>query len=530
MTKFDILIKNGSLADGSGSPLIQSDVGIIADRIAEIGNLAGSSATTEIDARDKIVSPGFVDIHGHSDYFILVEPGSRGKLLQGVTTEIGGNCGYSAAPISKKLGDERGESLHRNFGIRPDWTSLDEYYDRLAAIKPAINFGILIGHNTVRASVMAGAARPPNEKEKSAMIEMIVAGMRHGALGISTGLIYPPACFADKDELADMCVPAAKYGGFFATHIRSEGRALIESLEEVIGAAEKAKIRIEISHFKTSGVKNWGKIDAAIGLIEDARKRGVDARCDRYPYTASFTGLSSVLPSWVFEGSRDEFHRRLLQPEVRARLSGEIVRDNGEDYLSRVFVAQTFSDASHRLEGKSVIDAAKIENKNPFDFLFDILATEPSEPTAIYHTMNEDNMARILNLPYTSVGSDSSVRNPDGPLGTGKPHPRAYGTFPRMLRLVRERNIMPIETAVKKMTSLPAESAGIQNRGMIRAGWFADVVVFDPDKAADTATYDQPHKFPVGIEYVIVNGHIAAIGGEATGARAGRVLRKSVGG
>jgi len=523
---FDILIRGGLLADGSGAPLYEADLGINGDLIAATGNLKNARGAEEINARGLIVSPGFVDIHGHSDYFILIEPGARSKLTQGVTSEIGGNCGYSAAPISRELQAERAQSLDKNFGLKPDWETLSEYFGRLNKIKIAMNFGVLVGHNTIRASVMGGAAHPPDEKEMATMRQMVRSGMNDGALGISTGLVYPPACFADVAEVAALCSVAAEFGGFFSTHMRSEGHALLEAVSEVIEAAQPAHIRLEISHFKTSGPKNWGKIEDAIGLIEAAQARGVDVRCDRYPYIASYTGLSSALPTWTLEGTRDEFRKRLTEPGVRQRVREEVFSQNGANFLERVTIAQTFSDNTRRLEGLSVAQAAAQAAKDPLNFLLDLLSSEENDPTAIYHSMNEENMTRILKLPYTSVGSDSAVRAIDGPLGAGKPHPRVYGCFPRMLRLVREKKIMPIEEAVHKMTAAPAAAAGIKNRGTIRLGAFADVVVFDADKISDIATYENPQRFSVGVQFVIVNGVVALKDGEITGARAGKVLRR----
>jgi len=524
---FDILIKNGLLADGSGAPLFEADVGITGAIISEIGDLKGKSGREEIDASGMIAAPGFVDIHGHSDYFILAEPAAPSKLLQGITTEIAGNCGYSAAPASDELNEQRAESLDDNFGVRPDWNSLADYHRKLEEIRPGINIGNLIGHNTVRASVMGGQARPPDEKEALRMKEMISAAMSEGALGISTGLIYPPGCFADLDELAAICSPAARAGGFFAAHIRSEGGELIESLAEVIEASKKAGIRLQVSHFKTSGPRNWKKLDEAIDMIERARSNGQDTRCDRYPYTASFTGLSAVFPAWVFEGSREEYRRRLTLPETREKIRREVAAVHGAGYLGRVVIAQTFSESSRHLEGLSVTEAAQRQEKEPIDFLCDLLSSEVSDPTAVFHTMSEANMMRILNLPYTCVGSDSAVRAAEGPLASGKPHPRAYGCFPRMLRLVRENRIMPMEVAVRKMTADAADAAGIRGRGRLKPGCFADVVVFDPDKVRDTATYDEPRRYPEGIHYVIVNGKTAAAGGHLSPGRFGKILKKA---
>jgi len=521
--KFDLLIRNGLMIDGTGGPAREADVGVAGDRIADVGRFGDAVADVVIESRGMVVAPGFIDIHGHSDYFIMIEPGAPNKLRQGVTSEVGGNCGYSAAPISKELSDERGESLEHNFGIRPDWTTLGQYYERLRRIGPAINFGILVGHNTIRASVMKGDARPPAPGELQAMRRLAREGMADGALGISTGLIYPPGCFADSNELAEVCSEVRE--GFFATHMRSEGKDLIPAIEEVIEAARKARIRLQISHLKTSGRQNWDKMERAIGLMEEARANGMDVRCDRYPYIASFTGLSATLPSWVFEGSREEYRKRLQECTVRDKIRREILDDHPEEgYLDTVVIAQTFSIETHKIEGLSLSEAARRAGRDAFEFLFDLLASEESDPTAIYHSMKEDNMLRVLKWPHSVIGSDSASRAPSGPLGLGKPHPRAYGCFPRFLTIVREKKLMTLEDAIKKMTSETAKIAGIKARGVLKRGCFADIVVFDPDKIADRATYDNPHQFATGIKCVIVNGKIAVMDDEITGARNGYVL------
>lgn len=522
--KFDLLIRGGNIIDGTGQPAFRGDVAVNGEYIAATGDLSDATAETEINATGKTVSPGFVDIHGHSDYFILIEPGAPNKIMQGVTSEIAGNCGYSAGPISKQLSDERGESLSKNFGLKPDWISLAEYHQRLEDIGPAINLAVLVGHNTIRASVMGGSAQAPDRDQLKKMQNMVEEGMAHGAFGISTGLIYPPGCFADSDELAELCRPANS--GFLATHMRSEGVELISSIEEVIDAAGKADIRLQISHLKTSGQRNWHKIDKAFELMEDARESGIDVHCDRYPYIASFTGLSAVLPVWAFEGTRDEFRARLLETEVREKIRKNLETDHPNDYLDKVVIAQTFSAETHKYEGKSVMAAAGGEGKEPLAFLLDLLAAEESDPTAVYHTMSEENMFRILRWDHAVVGSDSAARAPDGPLGSGKPHPRVYGCFSRALRLVREKGLMPIEEAVKKMSSEPARIAGLEKRGELKKGWYADIAIFDPEKVADNATYDSPHEFSAGMEWVFVNGQAALGNGKLNKNRFGKVLKK----
>lgn len=525
--KYDIIIKNGVVIDGTGAkPRESVDIGIAGDKIAFIGRLNDENAGEVIDAKGAVVSPGFIDIHGHSDYFILIEPMVPNKLRQGVTTEIGGNCGYSSAPVSSELNEERGASLFKNFGLKPDWLTLREYHERLEKVKIGINFASLIGHNTVRASVMGGEARPPEQEEMERMKSLIRQGMAEGALGISAGLIYPPSCFADSDELAEVCKLAKD--GFFAVHMRSEGNRLVEAVSEVVDVARKADIRLEISHLKTSGQRNWKKLDEVLAIIEGARNDGVDVRCDRYPYTSSFTGLSATLPVWAFEGTREEFRHRLEQPEVRNRIRREMASDHPEgDYLEKVTIAQTFSEKTKWMEGKSVAECARMAGSEPLDFLLHLLATEESDPTAIYHTMSEDNMRRILSLPYCVIGSDSASRAPGPPLGVGKPHPRAYGCFPRFLQIVLAEKLMPIESAIAKMTGETAKNAGLEKRGTLAVGNFADIVVFFPEKVRDNATYDNPHQFASGFECVIVNGKIAVREDEFTGVRNGMVIKKT---
>lgn len=525
--KYDIIIKNGVLIDGTGAPPRESiDIGIAEGKIAFIGKLNDEKANEVIDAKGAVVSPGFIDIHGHSDYFIVIEPLAPNKLRQGVTTEIGGNCGYSSAPVSHELNEERGASLFKNFGLKPDWFTLPEYHERLEKINIGINFASLVGHNTVRAAVMGGDARPPDQEELEKMKSLVSECMKEGAWGMSVGLIYPPSCFADGEELAELCRVARE--GFFAVHMRSEGNGLVEAVKEVIDVARKAGIRLEISHLKTSGKRNWNKLDEVITSIENARREGIDVRCDRYPYTSSFTGLSATLPVWAFEGTREEFRHRLKQVEVRNRIRREMTSDHPEgDYLQKVTIAQTFSESTKWMEGKSVAESARIAGQDPLDFLLDLLATEESDPTAIYHTMSEDNMRNILKLPYCVIGSDSASRAPGPPLGEGKPHPRAYGCFPRFLQLALAEKLMPIETAIAKMTGETAKNAGITERGTLRVGNWADVVIFFPEKVRDNATYDNPHQFATGMEYVVVNGKIAVRGDELTGVRNGMVIKKN---
>ena len=533
---YDLIIKNIKIYDGSGGEPFISDVGIKGDKIEKIGSIMDGIASPLIksEARnDKLIngeglclSPGFVDIHSHSDYYLLIDPLAQSKVRQGVTTEVGGNCGYSASPIFGSPLLERGKSYKEQFGLDLNWTDIKGYSEKIEENGISLNYCQLIGHNTVRASVAGVVDREPSPDEMKKMERIIEEAMDDGAVGMSVGFAYTPSCFAKKEEVANLCKIVAKRGGIFTTHIRSEGRTLIESIEEVIDIARVSGVRLQISHLKTFGEENWGKLDEVFKLIESAINEGIDIVCDRYPYTAANTGLQAVLPDWVFDGGKEKAIERLKDYKTRDKIKTELLKKYpSNSYWDSVMISQGVTAKNKETEGKSVKKGAEIFKKDVIDFLFDILIEENLEVDAIYFSMSEDNMKRILKKDYVMIGSDSGARSTDGLLGLGLPHPRTFGTFPRVLgKYCRDEKLFDLPTAIYKMTSYPCKRIGIKDRGLIKEGYFADLVIFNPDTISDTATYESPKNYPKGIEYVIINGKITVNNGNHTGAKAGRIL------
>jgi N-acyl-D-amino-acid deacylase len=524
----DILIKGAQVFDGSGGPPVAADIAIQGDRIVAVGAAAASFAHRVIDARGLAAAPGFVDVHGHSDYHLLLTPTAESALLQGVTGEIGGNCGYAAAPIWGPWHEDRARTYKDVYGLAHDWQDLAAYYRRLMALGISMNFGLLVGHNTLRGSTMGGAARSATAEELAVMVAALRRAMGEGALGLSTGLVYSPACFSPPDELAALTTEAGRLGGLLATHMRSEGDQLLEAIREVIAAAETARAPLQISHLKTYGERNWGKLDEAFALIESAQRRGVDVTADRYPYTAANTGLQAALPTWAVEGDNATQTARLLDPGVRTRIRSEIGEGPGRRDWSQVLISEVTREENRRYQGLRVDEAARLAGQEALDFVLDLLHLEKIQVDAIYFTMNEANLHRILQKPYVMIGSDSGCRADYGPLATGRPHPRTFGCFARVLgHYARDEQLFDLPTAIRKMTADPCRRFGLGNRGRLCPGFMADVVLFDPERVIDTATYEQPIRYPVGIQTVLVNGTVAVEAGEHTGARAGRVLQRA---
>lgn len=522
----DLIIKNATVIDGNNTPGFIADVGIKDNSICKIGQLADLRDIKVIEAQGRVLCPGFVDIHSHSDYHLLINPPAESKIRQGVTTEVGGNCGYSAAPIGGQVLIERQCQYKENFNLELDWQSLAQYRQRLEDTKISVNYVPLIGHNTVRASVMGLQDRPPTQQELSQMEELVAQAMQEGAFGISSGLVYPPACYAQPPELVALCKVVARYRGFLTCHIRSEGPQLLESLEEIIGIAEAAQIPLQISHLKTAGSQNWYKLDQAFALIETAQARGLEVTADRYPYLASNAGLQVLLPDWAFEGSLSKQLERLQDKAIRQQLTDAILKNHpDEEYWDKVFISQVASKENQHWAGLTVADGAGLQDKSPLDFVFDLLLEEKMQVDAIYFIMNEKNLHRILAKPYVMVGSDAACRAHYGPLSQGKPHPRSFGTFPRILsHFVNKESVLTMKEAIHKMTVAPCKKLGLRNRGQIKEGFAADLVIFTPETVADTATYQNPINYPTGIEHVIVNGVVTVENGEHIGKGAGKVL------
>lgn len=523
----DLVIKNALIVDGTGDSSYHGDVAVTGDRISAVGiSLSGRRV---IDASGLVIAPGFVDIHSHSDYTILIDNRAENKIMQGVTCEVTGNCGYSAAPIGGSLLEER-RSIYRDmFGLELDWKTLSEYISRVCTAGVAINVAPLVGHNTIRASVMGMENRQPTPPEMEKITEMLNSALDEGAFGLSAGLIYPPSCYSDVAELITLARLVSDRNGVFTCHIRSEGSRLVEAIREMIEISMETGVSMQISHLKTSGKSNWSKLDTVFDLIETAQDKGCSITCDRYPYLASNTGLKSVLPNWAFEGGNEAELSRLRDPEIRKKLQEEIENNlPGSDFWDKIIISQVTTDENRHLEGKSVAEGARVVKKDIYNFLFDTLLVEKMQGEAIIFTMCEENLRRILSKPYVMIGSDSGGRAYDGVLTKGKPHPRAFGTFPMVLgRYVREEKLLTLQEAIRKMTSAPCQKMGISDRGVIRPGAWADLVIFDPQRIMDRSRYKNPFHKPDGIRYVLVNGQIAVSEGEYTSVLAGKILRRT---
>ena len=529
---FDILILNGKIVDGSGNPWFYGDVGIRDGRIAAIGKLAGQPAKRTIDAGRMIVSPGFLDMLGQSEYTLLVDSRAESKLRQGITTEITGE-GESPAPVNDRtLKDLQPELDH--YGIRADWKTLDEYFTRLEKQGIAINLATFVGATQVRLYVLGAEDRKPTTAELDQMKALVEEAMRQGALGVSSSLMYVPAIFSSTEELIELARVAGKYGGIYISHIRNEQAGVLDALEEAIRIGREAGVRVQIWHLKVSGQKNWGKMPLVVEKIERARGGGVDIAADLYPYIAAATSLRTILPPEAREGGDERMLERLRDPAQRRRIRQAVLRQKGAFenlYLasggaSGVMVSSVLNPALRLYQGKRLSEIAAMRKEDPVEAAINILIEDKGKTGAIYFVMSEPDVQFALKQPWTSLDTDYPAVRPDGILGEANPHPRSYGSFPRVLgRYVREQKLMPLEEAIRKMTSLPAQRVGLQDRGLLRVGMAADVAVFDPEKIRDLATFEKPHQFSEGVRYVIVNGQIVLDDGMVTAARPGRALR-----
>ncbi|MDO8746785.1 MAG: D-aminoacylase [Thermodesulfovibrionales bacterium] len=531
--KVDLLIKNGTVYDGTGAEPFEADIGVAGDKIAFINKVSGvrcrvsnTRGEKTIDAKGLAVAPGFIDTHAHSEFTLIADPRAEGKLLQGITTEINGNCGLSAAPLYGEALEHREKDL-AELGIKERWSTFEEYFRILEGREIALNFVTLAGHGNIRASVIGYKDKKPTASELKKMQALSQKTIDAGAIGLSTGLIYPPGIYSDTEELVSLAKCFSKDRLIYTSHMRSEGKNLIESINEIICIGKEANIKVHISHIKTSGKENWDKINEAIVLIEDAKRKGIRITCDRYPYTASSTDLDTILPSWTYDGGTEKELRMLKNPEMREKIKKEILHGHPDnDYWTKVSVSSVSSKKNKWMEGKTLAFISERINIKPVDALFKILIEEKLRAGAIFSSMSEDNLKRFLSLPYAMIGSDSSARSRTGLTCKGKPHPRGFGSFPRFLgKYVRDGKLMSMSEAVHKITMLPARTFGINGRGVLKKGAFADIVVFDPERIIDRATFDKPFLKSVGIHYVIVNGLPEVAKGEITGATGGEILR-----
>jgi len=530
--EYDLIIRNGRVIDGSGRPAFPADIAIKDDRIAHIGNLSGARARRVIDARGQVVAPGFIDMLGQSETFLLIDPRAMSKVMMGVTTEITGE-GESIAPLNDRILKEQ-EDFNRRFNLTVDWRTLGEYFHRLEKQGAGVNLGTFVGATQVREYVIGYDDRPPTPAELAQMKKLVADAMKDGALGVSTSLQYVPARFAKTEEIVELAKVAHQYGGIYITHQRSEANAIDDSMKEVFEIARRAKIPAEIWHFKTAYQKNWGRMPEMLSRIAAARRQGLKITADVYPYVAGSTSLSACLPPWALEGGTDAMVARLKDPQTRARLKKEIATDTKEwenIYLgsggpSGIMIASVVNRDLESWQGKRLSELASAQSKDPLDALFDFIIADHGQTGAIFFMMKESDMQAALKSPFVSICTDNGARATDGPLAGSKSHPRGWGAYPRILgKYVRDEKLMSLEFAIHKMTGLPAANVGLKSRGLIREGYFADITIFDPKTVIDRATFEQPNQYPVGINFVIVNGEIEVDNGQRTPALAGRVLR-----
>lgn len=485
-----------------------------------------------MDATGMIVCPGFIDIHSHSELHLLANPLAESKIRQGVTTELVGNCGGSSAPA---IGAAR-EALAayaEHLDVDIDWISLDEYLLRLSNLRTSVNVATLVGAGTLRQAVMGNSAERATEDHITQMKQLLADAMLQGAFGVSSGLIYAPGCYSTTEELIALATVSASLGGFYASHIRGEGRTLISAVEEAIRIGSRANSRVQISHHKACGRSSWGAVRRTIEMIETARQQGVDVAFDVYPYTASSTSLDTILPPWAREGKKEDVLSRLKDPVARDKIIREFKTgsDEWEDIVAEtgwenISVIGFRNDAYKQFENKSVAQIALEVGKSPEDAALDMISAENLMVSAIFHEISEDDVVRVISHPLAAIGSDGEAEAPYGPSGKSATHPRAYGTFPRAIRrYALEKNLVPLEEMIRKMTSWPAERIGLKDRGVLAKGMAADVVIFDPRTVRDRATFEDSHRYPEGIRCVIVNGAVTIEDGEHTKERAGLVLR-----
>lgn len=524
-----ILLWNALVYDGSGAEGVRQDVLIDSGAVAEMVPRMASpgSATETLDCESLAVAPGFIDMHGHSDFAILAAPLAESRVLAGVTTEVAGNCGMSAFPLGGELTQRRRQQLW-SLGVDPDWTDAAGYAARLATRGTSMNVAALVGHGNLRALTIGFGGRRATDAEIQEMARLLEEGLDAGAYGMSTGLIYPPGCYAPTEEIVALAKVVGRRGGLYASHMRGEGTRLLDSVEELLTIVRESGCRGIISHMKVSGPANWGKIDRLVEMVDAARAEGLDVVADRYPYIASHTGLdSTIFPDWVVEGGLDAEMARLRDLSMRDRLREALRRARPEpDWADRVCISGCTTKANASLAGLSVRQVADRWGTDPFEAAVRLLVEEETRVTAINFAMNEDNLRRILRLPYVMAASDSAVRGLRSG-GESKPHPRGFGTPARFLgQYVRDEGLMSWGEGIRRLTGLPAEVMGWTRRGRLVPGAAADVVVFDPEEIRDTATYEEPASTPAGIRHVLVAGEFVVRDGRHTGATPGKWIRR----
>jgi N-acyl-D-amino-acid deacylase len=523
---YDLVVRNGDVIDGTGAPPRRADLAVRDGRIAAIGTIRGRGRE-EIDASGRVVAPGFIDVQGQSGTTLLADGNGESHIRQGITTEITGE-GTTPALWTRDHADD--VSIQR-FGLKFDWTGFDGYLRALQTKGSSINFGSFAPVAMLREQVMGMADRAASPSELKQEQDILERAMQQGSFGFATALIYPPASYTTTAELIELAKIAAKYGGIYISHVRGESFRVKDAIGEAIQIGEQAGLPVVIYHLKIGAKANWGHMSEIRRLVEQAQARGIDVTACQYPYTAGGTGLQATLPGWAQEGGREAMLARLASPAERARMRHDIEANTEVENLlggatfEGIQIASVPADKDQSIVGKRLSEVAAARHRDNWDTLFAVLTENEGRVGALYHMMSEDDVKEAMAFPWVSVGTDSSAIKPDGELGRGQPHPRSYGTYPRILgRYVREQHVLPLPEAIRKMTSLAASQMKIPDRGTLRESYFADIVIFDPNTVIDTATFEKPHQYPVGIDTVIVNGTITVRHGAHTGAHAGRAL------
>ncbi len=531
-SSFDLVITNGHIIDGTGSPWYSGDLGIRDGKIAAIGNLAQAGRKRTIDAKGMVVAPGFIDMLGQSEETILVDPRLPSKIYQGITTEITGEGG-SIAPLNDAL-IQADKTKYEHLKITPDWRTFRQYLGRLEKQGMGINLASYVGATQVRRIVLGDADVQPTAAQLDQMKSLVRDAMKDGAVGVSTSLEYAPAPYAKTEEIIALAAEASKFGGIYATHMRSEGDAVMTAIDETLRIGKEAHIPVEIWHLKVAGKANWGRMPDVVAKLSSARAQGMDVTADTYAYPAWSNDFSAFIPPWAHDGGDKKLIERLQDPTTRARIRKDMLTpsndwDNEWHEIpgpEAVIICAVQNPKLLPLQGKTLADVAKLWNKDPMDALFDLLIEDDAFTSVAVFGMSEPDVALALQQPWVSLDNDSSGTSPEGILGQEHPHPRAYGAFPRVLRkYVREEKKLTLEDALRKFSALPAQRMHLADRGVLKAGMWADVVVFDPATIKDVATFEEPNQLSQGMEYVLVNGAPVIDQGKMTGARPGKVLR-----
>jgi N-acyl-D-aspartate/D-glutamate deacylase len=529
---FDVVITNGHIIDGTGSPWYSGDIGISNSRITAIGNLSEAARKRTIDAHGMVVAPGFIDMLGQSEITILVDPRLPSKIYQGITTEITGEGG-SAAPLNDTI-IQNDRPSYAHYHITPDWRMLRQYFARLEKQGMGINLASYVGATQVRRMVLGDDDKQPTPQQLGQMKQLVREAMRDGAVGVSTSLEYAPAPYAKTDEIIALASEASKFGGIYATHMRNESDAVLTAIDEALRIGGEAHIPVEIWHIKVAGKQNWGRMPEVVAKINAARAAGMDITADTYAYTAWFNSFSAFIPPWAHDGGDTKLIERLKDPATRARIRKDMMTpskdwDNEWQEIpgpESVLIGVVQNPKLLPLQGKTLAEVAKLWNKDPIDALCDLLIEDNAFTNVAVFGMSEPDVALVLQQPWVSIDNDSSGTSPEGILGQEHPHPRAYGTFPRILRkYVREEKKLTLEDAIRKMSALPAQRMRLTDRGVLKTGMWADVVIFDPATVRDLATFENPNQLSQGMQYVLVNGITVIDEGKMTGASPGKVLR-----